>query len=413
MAAHAHLHIEGSMDAIALLLMVLHIAEVSAAIMLAGQLFFRVLIWKRSARSLPALLSDRGERMLAVLTLVLFILVGVIQGNMVWIRPALAGLWLVLSYMTETHRWDYPKIMKVIVASLLLLTFPFTERAVEAETPWLLLNLFLFMHLLTSAIWFGALVGVYKVTSSKTSPRLEFQELHSMITRLYNVSLLVILIIAGSGIALSVMRVHAWNQLFFTPYGQLLIIKSLLLLISTALMIFYRQQGLQRLRGAAASGEAALKKVQRQINNRVRFEMSIIVLLVIFSGILASVSLPEVAAKGKPIFWHEMGQEAHMTFFMKHETLTEQSYRVDVWLRAGSGAPTELNVELISRAGHISIPFIFRQGGPDPHGFEGFDKYTYDAYGSYWNDSADPVTVRIKFVDAQNHPFFYENIFER
>lgn len=412
MAADAHLHIEGSMDAFALLQMVLQIAEVGMAILLTGILFFRVLIWKQPSRSLPALLSERGERMLAACGLLVFILGGLIGANLGWIRPALTGLWLLLSSMPESNRWDYPRIMKVITACLLLLTFPFTERVVEADSGWLLTNLSLFLHLLASAVWFGGLFGIFKLTSYKTSPPVQIQVLQSLMLRLYGVSILMLMMIAGSGVAVAVVRLQAWNQLFATPYGQLLIIKSMLMIVPIGLLI-YRREGLQRRRAAAGHGEAALKKARRQIHNRVRFELSIVVLLVLFSGILASVSLPEVAAKGKPIFWHEMGEEAHMTFFMKHETVTEQSYRVDVWLPAGVGPPTDLKAELISSVEQHGIPLVFKQGGPDPHGFAGFDKYTYEAYGSYWNDLSDSVIVRIEVIDANDNKLLYEKMIER
>jgi hypothetical protein len=105
-------------------------------------------------------------------------------------------------------------------------------------------------------------------------------------------------------------------------------------------------------------------------------------LLVVLSLVLASILNPSSKAISfEPYNWHQMGSKAHMSFRIKPEA-NAQSFRLDVWLPTGMGAPVQVSVQLREQkdqAASIELPMTFVSGGPDPYGFEGFDKYTYSA----------------------------------
>ncbi|GIP26127.1 hypothetical protein J23TS9_12570 [Paenibacillus sp. J23TS9] len=84
-----------------------------------------------------------------------------------------------------------------------------------------------------------------------------------------------------------------------------------------------------------------------------------------------------------------------------------QHVSLDVWLPSGKGGPIAA-AALIHRDGQkIEVPIIFSKVSPYPYGFEGFDRYTYEAKGSYFTVKGD-WTLGAEFTDADRNKHVYE-----
>ncbi|MCM3749736.1 hypothetical protein M3223_20495 [Paenibacillus pasadenensis] len=122
------------------------------------------------------------------------------------------------------------------------------------------------------------------------------------------------------------------------------------------------------------------------------------ILLLIFLIAHASIlSVSSPSREAEPFYWHVMGTEAHMSLRIIPQT--EQA-RLDAWLPTGMGKPAEAAVELSKEGAKVQLPFSFKEGGPDPFGYEGFDKYTYLASGEYL-DSPGIWTLSVTVKDSK------------
>ncbi|OXM17384.1 hypothetical protein [Paenibacillus herberti] len=128
--------------------------------------------------------------------------------------------------------------------------------------------------------------------------------------------------------------------------------------------------------------------------------ISLLIFLIVYASIL-SVSSP--SREVEPFYWHVMGTEAHMSLRVIHKT--EQA-RLDTWLPIGMGKPVEAVAELSKAGVKVQVPFSFKEGGADPYGYEGFDKYTYLASGTYLDSPGIwTLSVTVKDIKGGVHVF--------
>ena len=111
----------------------------------------------------------------------------------------------------------------------------------------------------------------------------------------------------------------------------------------------------------------------------------------------------------EPIYWHVMGVEAHMSLRINESSGGEQHVRMDIWLPSGTGKPVSARVMLHHDEQTVEVPIIFKEGGPDPYGFEGFDKFTYEAEGSYIAESGS-WTMKVIVTDGGKKQIAYEKV---
>ncbi|SFF33688.1 Putative copper export protein [Paenibacillus algorifonticola] len=413
----------------------LRIIEVLAAACMVAFLYARYVLWSRADGSaIPRLLSKRSERLLLIGaaialgvtgffhvwllaeqlsafemgsggTLYQKILTATMVGRAAWLRPALAALMLLLAYAPQRdERWVAP--LKWLMALLLTVLYPLTGHA-NASPLFSAAVLSHIVHIWTAAIWFGGLVAIISATLKSSFPSAEEQgqTLHQMIKRFSQAALPIIILLAATGVILSLQRLNVWTELVDSSYGRLALLKTLLLVAVIGIGAYHRFSLMPRLTGmgkwAADNTSSAHKFVQA-----VRVEALLALAAFIVAGMLSSTAPPEQPAYAEPVYWHVMGDKAHMSMRIKPE---EQAYQLDVWLPTGMGAPTLIDVQAKDDSGQgevRDIPFEFNKGGPDPYGYEGFDKYTYlskapvPAVGDVWD-----MTIVITDPTGEEHRY--------
>ncbi|WP_341279488.1 CopD family protein [Paenibacillus sp. FSL H8-0537] len=413
----------------------LRIVEVIAAACIVAFLYARYVLWSRADSSaIPRLLSKRSERLLFIGAAIALgatgffhvwllaeqlsafemgsggalyqkILSTSMVGRAAWLRPALAALMLLLAYAPQRdERWVAP--LKWLMALLLTVLYPLTGHA-NASNFLSVAVLSHIVHIWTAAIWFGGILAIIGATWKTSFPSAEEQRdaLMLMIKRFSQAALPIIILLAATGIILSLQRLNAWTELAGSSYGRLVVLKTLLLVGVIGIGAYHRFSLMPRLaagmKKGAADNSSAPKFVQA-----VRVEALLALAAFIVAGMLSSTAPPEQPAFAEPVYWHVMGDKAHMSMRIKPE---EQIYQLDVWLPTGMGAPTLIAVQAKddSEQGEMrDIPFEFNKGGPDPYGYEGFDKYTYlskapvPAVGDIWD-----MTIVITDSTGEEHRY--------
>lgn len=150
-------------------------------------------------------------------------------------------------------------------------------------------------------------------------------------------------------------------------------------------------------------------------NNKLYFMLVAVMFLIAAALGIAMLVKPSSQAStqpaAEPLYWHVMGDKAHMSLRANFVSKTEQTFRLDIWLPHGVGAPVQAQVKAAPENGTagaaVEVPIVFKNGGPDPYGFEGFDKYTYEsAKGPYLNAPGDwKLIVDVKDANHQQYPY--------
>ncbi len=143
----------------------------------------------------------------------------------------------------------------------------------------------------------------------------------------------------------------------------------------------------------------------------------IMLAIVIFATVMlwsrpATVSPPAPDDK-EALYWHVMGDKAHMTFRINLEGNNEQWFRLDVWLPTDIGAPVNVDARVKKKEEDdksVPINLEYTTGGPDPYGFEGFNKYTYEAEDNIFMRPGEWV-ISINITDSKNQVHAYEKSF--
>lgn len=417
----------------------LRIAELLAAAGIGGFLFFRYGIARNFApESLPGVFSNRGERRLLAFAFLIFAATGAIRvslltgqlsgmgtdtggeifrtivastmtGGMAWLRPVLTLLLLVPA-VARKEGSGWPLAIRIVAVLALFVSFPLTGHAFASSSGAAYAVFSHLLHLLVASVWFGGLLGILAATWPKDMTERKWTDIQEMVRRFSRVALPVVLIMGASGIGLALLRLKSWSALIASGYGRLVLAKTLLLLLVVAIGAWHRLALIPRMTAAASGtesggGEAAVKFVRV-----LRLEVVLALVAIGVAGVLSTTAPPPEQIRFEPVYWHVMGEEAHLTFRMNAER-DGQWYRLDIWLPTGTGAPE--NVEALMThaadpATRFAIPFEYRTGGPDPYGFEGFDKYTYDTRGNWLTESGEWI-VLIRITDSLGQLLSYEN----
>lgn len=107
------------------------------------------------------------------------------------------------------------------------------------------------------------------------------------------------------------------------------------------------------------------------------------VILCVLSAVLKASPFFDRKVMGEAVYWHVMGEDAHMSLRVREQSGGRQTVRLDMWLPSEIGEPLSAGVILRHEDKTVEVPVLFKEGGADPYGFEGFDKYTYEAEGRF------------------------------
>ncbi|WP_029192797.1 CopD family protein [Paenibacillus harenae] len=413
----------------------LRIVEVLFAVCIAGFFFFRYTLWGVNKPDVPALFAKRNERLLYGIALIGFcaaealhvwilaeqlsgigtggardLILTILGTTMIgwasWLKPALTFLLLTLSFAPNRDE-RRATVLKAAVVCALVLLFPLTGHAYGSSSGVLLAVLSHTLHMIAAAVWFGGLTGIVSATLNKELFQSNWREIDSLVRRFTRIAMPSVILVALSGIALSLFRLKSWDALFQSEYGQLVLAKTAILLFVVVIGAFHRLVIIPRMEVEATS-KSKTDALQRFIAI-VRLEVFLALTAFVLAGMLSTTSPPEIRAASEPVYWHVMGNKAHMSFRMNQMESKGQTYRLDVWLPTGMGPPDNVYVQAGKETGEgkgIIIPFEYKRGGPDPYGYEGFDKYTYETEGDYLNETGSwKITIDITDSKAQEHHY--------
>lgn len=416
----------------------LRIVEVLFAVCIAGFFFFRYTLWGVNKPDVPALFSKQNERLLLGITVIGFSAAGILHvwmladqlsgigtssagglsltilsttmiGSASWLKPALAVLLLTLSFAPKRdERWAI--VLKAAVVCALFVLFPLTGHAYGSSSSVSVAVFSHTLHMMAAAIWFGGLTGILAATLNKGPFQSNWREMDSLVRRFSRIALPSMIVVALSGIALSLLRLKSWGALFQSEYGQLVLAKNAILLFVVVIGAFHRLVIIPRMEVEATS-KSKTDALQRFIVI-VRFEVLLALAAFVLAGMLSTTSPPEIRVTSEPVYWHVMGDKAHMSFRMNQTESKGQTYRLDVWLPTGIGPPNKVYVQVGKENGGgkgIIIPFEYKKGGPDPYGYEGFDKYTYETEGDYLNETGS-WKITIDITDSKDQVHHHEKV---
>ncbi|MDQ0195472.1 copper resistance CopC/CopD family protein [Paenibacillus wynnii] len=421
---------------------VLRVVEVLAAIAAAGFIIFRYGIWgilhKEEA---PPLFSKRNERALYIVVLVLFILSGILQAGILtdqlsgpgtgsfwilwqkiltdtlvgaasWLRPAAAAV-LLLTTLGSRNQGRLAFVVKLSAIFIIILLFPMTGHAYGALSGVTYAVISQVLHIGTAAVWFGGLIGIMAAIQSRKQSGLNYEQLNRLILRFSFIALPSVVVIALSGVFLALLRVGSWNALFHSEYGQIILAKSTIVLLIWIIAAYHRMVLLPRMKNILeVSPTDKDLEIPRRFILSVRAEIIMAVTAFVLAGMLSTTPPPEQALEAAPVYWHVMGESAHMSMRVNFKEDIGQTLQLDVWLPSGMGAPSGVEVQL-NHSGEqdvkLAVPFKYKTGGPDPYGYEGFDKYTYRAAGRYFTEKGEWKAV-ITFTDSKGEAHSYEKV---
>ena len=418
---------------------VLRVLEVLAAIAAAGFVIFRYGIWGigRKEQEVPSLFSKRNERILYLVVFFIFagsglmqavlltkqlsgpgtgsfwtlwqkILTSTLVGAAFWLRPLAAAILLI----TTLGRWDGGRsafTVKLIALFGIILLFPLTGHAYGAVEGAVYTVITHILHIGAAAVWVGGLTGILATIHSRNKSGLTYEALHRLILRFSALALPSVVVIAGSGVFMALQRLGSWNALLHSEYGRLILAKSMIVLFILLIAAYHRLVLIPRMNVSITNKE---QRIPGPFIVGVRVEIILAVLAIVLAGMLSTTPPPEKAVTAAPVYWHVMGDTAHMSMRMNFSEDKGQTFQLDVWLPTGVGAPSGVDVQLSHSGGKdevLPVPFEYVTGGPDPYGYEGFDKYTYKAKGYYFSEKGEWKAV-ITFTDSEGETHSYEKM---
>lgn len=416
----------------------LRITDLLASVCIAGFLFFRYgVLWRFDRQYVPAPFSKQGERWLLSIAFIAFaatgalnvwmladrlsgdgtnavwelsrtILASTVTGSASWLRPALTALMFGLTFAPKRdERWA--AVVKSLAALALIVLFPLTGHAYAASSGVTYAVFSHTLHMLAAAVWFGGLIGILVATWNPAVLGRNWIGINAIIRRFSNLALPVVAVMGVSGIALALLRVKTWSALWQSDYGRLVLAKTVILLFVIVIGAFHRLALIPRMAAAANGPAGPDTKTSDPFVLVIRLEVVLAIVAFVFAGLLSTTAPPAKGAAAESLYWHVMGDKAHMSFRMSADETNGRRFRLDVWLPTGIGAPESVNVQAGKEGDggqRVAIPFEYETGGPDPYGFEGFDKYTYEADGDYLNESGTwKLTIDIADSTGQVHHY--------
>ncbi|MCI3920040.1 CopD family protein [Paenibacillus sp. TRM 82003] len=394
------------------------ILELLSSLSIAGFLFYRYVVWGLGRRQDPVYFTPCDERRLYAAAFVGMSAAALIR---FWASGAFANesglklilvVWLMLLSVRGERSSRTLFAAKAAVAAALLALQSMEAAGIPSPDGWQA-AVAAALRLLAAGAWFGGLFGVTTTVRQAMGNRLasHYIPLMPVVRRYAAAALIAAATMAGSAVVLAMLRLSEGNELVGTTFGALRWTELLLLLGLLVIGVIHRSVLVPRASADAAEMPAFESRRLRTLFSVVRVEGAIACLL--FAMLVATTYAPSPNSdEASPsVYWHVMGEEAHMSYRIAFDGRGAATYRLDVWLRTGSGAPTGVDVAM-RRAGErqapLRIPFVYAEGGPDPYGFPGFDKHTY-TYET-WGDSglgAGDWEVRVVIHDAPGRPFEY------
>jgi copper transport protein len=173
-----------------------------------------------------------------------------------WIAHILAGAILMLTSRADQARAGGVRSIRWIAAGVLCATPAFAGHAIGSET-WTRTAIIMDgLHVFAASIWMGGLAALAFGWISAGGEVGTSARLHLVLDRFSPLAVLSVLALLVSGVFASWLHVGAWNLLWTSTYGRLLLIKIGLVAIIGALGAYHWRVVTPRLRTGSGVGRA-------------------------------------------------------------------------------------------------------------------------------------------------------------
>jgi copper transport protein len=206
-----------------------------------------------------------------------------------------------------------------------------SPRGVAVSLDWL--------HLVTASVWLGGLIGVLVLWWSLPVAR-RVAGLAVCVPRFSNVAFVSVLLLLGTGIGASVLHLPVLSALWQTSYGEVILIKSGILLaamLAAAVNLLRTKPQLAR----AGVGEAAVRLLRRLVGVEV-----VLVAGAVFAGALLSSLAPP-----PPAFAKEGSALAHVGPGPVAATVHQSGYTLELLVRPNKAVQQNSFALQLTRSG--------------------------------------------------------------
>jgi hypothetical protein len=397
-SGHEHMHAEVSGEWSGLLVKLKSFAEMSSVMLLLGVFVFRAVLLPASGEREVWPAIGWIERIASVAALYALMLAGS-NNSLTIIKVAVAIVWLLAVWEIFTPA-KLSTVLKTLCALVLVPLLHMESVGAFLSITGTIAVLVSSIHTASLAVWIGGGVSVYAALARK--PELSGPQLQLLLARFMTWAAA-----ACCGIVFSSLiglfpgpGADGRAEWMSRPEDILILFKLLLILV----IVWVATDGYRRWRRA---GDEEMR-FRFRYKQSVRFSLSLTVLVMLVSA-LVSTPVPGGSVLKEPIYWHVMGQEAHMSLRIREWSGRGQQVRLDIWLPSGTGNPVSAEVALRRDEKGVKVPILYKEGGPDPYGFEGFDKYTYESEGNYMAGSGS-WTIEVVVTDGRQKRHTYEKV---
>ncbi len=252
----------------------------------------------------------------------------------------------------------------------------------------LLASLMSGIHLLGAAVWLGGLLLILLMW------RRYRYEAEKMLPTFSGMSIAAFLLLLFSGIISSALYLPDLGYILETRWGLVLIGKLVIVVLVGVVAAIIR--GRFRRTGVTRLG-AWLK-----------LDITLMLVIAALAGILSS---SEPIPQNKPLHWHVMGEEIHMTAEVHPLRQGYNDYGVTVWLPEDDGAPRLVELELLpgktDEGGEAKSIALSEVEDDTDVLFLGFDTYFYRANGEEI-DQPGWWRVLVKVTDSRGQQWEFE-----
>lgn len=281
-----------------------------------------------------------------------------------WVgRSWLIGLVLALigfALLGKSRLWDMTWLIVLLAAKSV------NGHAMGNEPLWLTVPLD-FIHLLAASVWVGGLLLIVPAWNKHRA------WVDGFLPAFSTGALISMLALAVTGFATTMIYLPGLNYLLYSQWGKLLIAKVVFVVIVVLLAIGIRLAMKQR-------------KVKDQ-RDMIRMDFGAMGIIVVLVGLLTFVS---PVPPNEPLYWHQMGEEIHMTVQVSPMVPGENQFRVDVWMAKELGKPKQVQLRMHNldheELAPIDVPLKEHKNEQQDAGFSADDtliKTSYKADGPF------------------------------
>lgn len=299
---------------------------------------------------------------------------------------AVSGFFIILRAVWSDIIWVF----------LLLGAKSFNGHAMSAESPipTLILNT---IHLIAASLWVGGLLYIILLGSRRAQRRRAFIPIFS------RVALVSIIVLVATGTLYTLLMLPKIHYVIYTLWGQLLLIKIVLVVGVIIVASIIRRHYKKRLFKSLVDGQKTYVRSNRLLHIDLALMLCIIVITSLFT-------ILNPFPNNEPLHWHEMGDKIHMTAKITPNIPGMNRYEVLVWLPEQQNDPKRTQLLLVNQdkpdMGPIEVLLEQQDVAAEEQFFIGFHQYTYVGEG-YYLSFAGNWEVEVRVMDNHDDEYVF------